>query len=542
MTPSAQFRPLSGSEHPHPQDRRMLHSTDPSAELTFTVFLRRASGHQPLNPLDVRACPEERPDRQAFVAARGADQREMDTVAQFLRDAGMEVLDADTARRSIVARGTVAATNRLFATELNDYAYSKGTYRSHDGAVNLPAAIADYVSAVVGLTNRKVEARHWRAATAEVQTAPGVPPNTVPLTPAQIATLYGFPAGDGAGETIALYEMETQDGPAGYSMADIEATMKALGNLPLPTIVDVPVDGTTNSGKSDGETGLDITVAGAIAPKSTIAVYFAAAQTQSMLLALQMMVTPKAGDPAPGIVSISYGWGADDPDEQSFSDNEYDEFTKIFEDAAASKITVLVSSGDSGAYVESKTLAQTSYPASDIWVTACGGTIVGNVEGTSCEEWVWNNGAAGGATGGGVSARFAVPQYQQQSNVPERLSTGQSGRGVPDIAGNASPYSGYLQVVNGSQPEPIGGTSAVAPLYAGLMARINANLGNPVGYLNTTLYTLSASAFRDIVGAPGPVNNSFEGVTGYPAGPGWDACTGLGSVQAEALQQEIAKA
>ena len=271
--------------------------------------------------------------------------------------------------------------------------------------------------------------------------------------------------------------------------------MKALGNLPLPTIIDVAVNGTTNSGKSDGETGLDITVAGAIAPKAEIAVYFAGAEPQNMLHALQMMVMPKSGEPTPDIISISYGWGADDPSDHDFSENEYEQFTKVFEDAATNKITVFVSSGDSGAYVQSRKLAQTSYPASDVWITACGGTTVGNIDGSNFDEWVWNN---SGATGGGVSARFPVPPYQRGAKVPDRLSTGKPGRGVPDIAGNASPYSGYLQMVNGARPEPIGGTSAVAPLYAGLMARINANLGNPSGFLNTTLYSLPASAFREI--------------------------------------------
>ena len=350
-----------------------------------------------------------------------------------------------------------------------------------------------------------------------------------------MASLYSFPAGDGAGETIGLYEMKTGRTPAGYSLSDIQATMKALGNLPMPNLVDVPVDGTTNSGKSDGETGLDITVSAAIAPKATIAVYFAGAQPQNMIHALQQMILPKAGQPAPSVVSISYGWGPDDPGTPSFSPAEFTQFTSLFEDASTNKITVLVSSGDSGAFVESATQAQVSYPASDIWVTACGGTAIGNIQ-SSAEEWVWND---SGATGGGISARFGVPGYQSQVTLPVRNKTGKAGRGIPDISGNASPYSGYLQVVKGRGPEPIGGTSAVAPLYAGLVARINSNLGAPVGFLAPTLYKLPPSAFRDIVGAPGPANNTYQGVAGYPAGTGWDACTGLGALNGEALQQAL---
>ncbi len=174
-------------------------------------------------------------------------------------------------------------------------------------------------------------------------------------------------------------------------------------------------------------------------------------------------------------------------------------------------------------------------------MTACGGTTIGNAKATTFDEYVWNDiGAAGpGATGGGVSARFLVPSYQEGKSIPVRLGTGKAGRGLPDISGNASENSGYLQVINGSAPQSVGGTSAVAPLYAGLMARINANLGCSVGFLNPVLYSLPATTFRDIVGAPGPANNTFGHVKGYPAGTGWDAYTGLGSVLGQALQTAL---
>ena len=192
----------------------------------------------------------------------------------------------------------------------------------------------------------------------------------------------------------------------------------------------------------------------------------------------------------------------------------------------------------------SETQAQVSYPSSEVWVTSCGGTTIGNVNGSSFDEWVWNDiGAAGDrATGGGVSARLEFPSFQAGAPVPVRNGTGKAGRGVPDIAGNASENSGYLQVINGLRPQSVGGTSAVAPLYAGLVARINANNGFPAGYLNTLLYTLPTTPFRDIVGAPGPANNNFGHVVGYPAGPGWDSCTGLCSVNGQALQVALSAA
>jgi len=122
--------------------------------------------------------------------------------------------------------------------------------------------------------------------------------------------------------------------------------------------------------------------------------------------------------------------------------------------------------------------------------------------------------------------------------VPQRLGSNQTGRGIPDIAGNASENSGYIQFIDG-RPQPVGGTSAVAPLYAGLIARINANLGHSVGFINPLLYSLAASAFRDVAGSHGPANNSFGRVIGYPARAGWDACTGLGSAKGIALQNGL---
>jgi len=538
MSVSSNYVAIKGSIHPHPKDHKKLGPTASTDQLTVTLLLRRKAGASKRPEIVAAGAP--RPTHDQFVEARGADQAEIDKVVAFAKSAGLDVVESDAARRSVVVRGSVAAVNKAFAVQLNDYQYEHGKkYRSHDGAVSLPSGVAGYVEAVVGLTNRPVRAVHFSTARRQ---NPADPPNTKPLTPQQVATLYGFPPGDGAGQTIGLYEMATQ-GPAGYAPTDIAGTMAALGGLPMPNIVNVSVDGVTNSGQSDGETGLDITVAAAIAPKATIAVYFTGGETQNIIHALQAMIQPASGQPVPNVISISYGWGPDDPGADSFSDSEFAQISGLFEDAATNQITVLVSSGDSGAKIEDPSQAQTSYPASDPGVTACGGTTIGNMSGATFVENVRNDSGAGGpgATGGAISARFPVPSYQAAVTLPKRVGTGTSGRGLPDIAGNASENSGYPQVINGQQ-QPVGGTSAVAPLYAGLIARINANLGHSVGFLNPTLYQLPASTFSDIVGAPGPTNNSLGKVTGYPAGPGWDAYTGFGSVHGQALQDGLAAA
>ena len=170
-------------------------------------------------------------------------------------------------------------------------------------------------------------------------------------------------------------------------------------------------------------------------------------------------------------------------------------------------------------------------------VMACGGTTIGNVNG--CPSTNTSGTISVQQDLGRPAAVLAGPGYQESISVPVGLSTGQRGRGITDVAGNASENSGYLQVINGSQPQPVGDTSAVALLYAGLIARVNANLGHPVGFLNPVLYTLPWTTFREFAGTPGPANNSFGPVKGNDAGLGWDLCTGLGSIRWQALQTAL---
>jgi kumamolisin len=538
----ASDKAIKDSEHIHPEGHRVLRKTSDDSLVTVTLILRRRPGGPELRKAE-EASAESRPlhkrlSRSEFADAYGADPNELEEVSQFARSHGLEVLESHAARRSLVVRGTAAAINKAFAVELHDYESPLGPYRSHTGSAHVPAALADKIEAVIGLDNRPVPAKHYSTARRQ---NPNDPPNTKPLTPQEVAKLYNFPAGLGTGQTIGIYEMQTQEGAAGYTMQDLTDTMRAFGgNLKLPTISDVPIDGVKNSGVSDGETGLDITVAGAVAQGAQIAVYFTGGNSQNILHAVQRMVHPDPGDPEPTILSISYGWGPDDGPSQGLPKQMMTQLSGLFQDAASLAITVLVSSGDSGAFIASKTQAETSYPASDPWVTACGGSTIGNIVGTTFDEYVWNDtGQAGpGATGGGVSAHFPVPGYQQQVKIPRRHGSNKAGRGVPDIAGNASENSGYPQFING-RSGPVGGTSAVAPLYAGLVALINANLGSPVGFLNPVLYAAGAGVFRDISSPPGPANNSFSGVTGYQAVSGWNPCTGLGSVDGVALEAAL---
>lgn len=204
---------------------------------------------------------------------------------------------------------------------------------------------------------------------------------------------------------------------------------------------------------------------------------------------------------------------------------------QIMTEGAGLGVTVTVAAGDNGSS-DSVTDGQqhVDFPASAPHALACGGTTLQASSSTISSETVWND-PSDGATGGGVSRQFALPSYQTDAGVPKNVDTDAPGRGVPDVCGDADPNTGYTIRVDGAD-ETVGGTSAVAPLWAALIARLNQQLGAPVGFVQPRLYPLlGTAAFHDIT----------SGSNGaYSAGPGWDACTGLGSPDGTALASELA--
>jgi len=265
---------------------------------------------------------------------------------------------------------------------------------------------------------------------------------------------------------------------------------------------------------------LDIEVAGAIAPGAHLTVYFAPNTDAGFLNAITTAIHDAANKPS--VVTISWG-GPED----SWTAQALNAFDSAFQAAAVMGVTVLAASGDHGAtdgVTDGK--LHVDFPASSPHVTACGGTHIQAVGTTVLSETVWNDGPHGGAGGGGVSAFFATPAWQNGLSAKSTAGTiaPLQKRGVPDIAGDADPVSGYRVRVDG-QGLVIGGTSAVAPLWAGLVALINQSKGRPCGLINPTLYANQA-ALTDIVHG----NNN-----GFVAVPGWDPCTGLGSPRGNAL-------
>jgi len=499
--------PAANASAPSPIDNHEL------VEVTV-VLRRRAQSHSPaveqFGYQGSHAAKYHR--REDFAVLHGADPADIALIEAFAHQYSLTVRERSAARRSVVLTGTVENMQEAFGSSLAHYDTPAGRYRGRTGSITLPAHLQGVVRAVLGLDNRPVAKPHLRRASAAAVAAGG-------LAPTAVAKMYNFPTGGtGAGETIGIIELG-----GGYKANDLTTYFSSLG-LKTPAVTSVSVDGGANKPgvdqDSDGEVMLDIEVAGAVAPGARIVVYFAPNTDQGFHDA----ITTAAQDAVnkPSVISISWGGPEDSWTQQSAS-----AMLEACTDAAAVGVTVTAAAGDDGAtdgVTDGK--LHVDLPACLPPVLACGGTRLNSSNGKISSEVVWNELTQNeGATGGGVSNIYPLPSYQAAANVPLQPETKFAGRGVPDVSGDADPVTGYAVRVDGKNTV-IGGTSAVAPLWAGLITLINQHLGQAVGYVQPALYKIGSPAFRDITTG----NND-----GYQAGPGWDPCTGLGSPNGVAL-------
>ncbi|HLY57622.1 MAG TPA: S53 family peptidase [Stellaceae bacterium] len=507
--------PLAGSERQPLPGTRHVGPADPKERLEVTLILR----HRAEDVLKARVGRLARGDvslphlsRADFAAQHSASSDDLAAVETFAKANHLTVVEADAARRTVVLSGTVAAFNAAFDVDLQQYEHDAGAFRGRTGAVHLPEELQDVVQAVLGLDNRPQARCHLRRRSGHDGTAPHAA--AVSYTPTAVASLYGFPPGTGKGQTIGIIELG-----GGSRRSDLTKYFASLG-VHAPKIVSVSVDhgrnhATGDANGPDGEVMLDIEVAGAVAPEATIVVYYAPNTDAGFLDAITTAIHDRHHSPS--VISIS--WGGP---ESAWTQQSLTAFDQAFQDAAAMGVTVCVASGDNGSGDGVGDGADhVDFPASSPHALACGGTSLRGSGTAIASETVWNDGAGGGATGGGISAAFPAPSWQEGLSV--RRASGStaplSGRGVPDVAGDADPETGY-QVRGDGTDTVIGGTSAVAPLWAGLVARINAARSNgTVGFINPTLY-VNPAMLNDITSGN---NGSFAAATG------WDACTGLGS-------------
>ena len=506
---SAVAEDLAGSAREH-RDAQLLGAVDPDTILEVTVYLRPRPGAA-IGVADRAGKAGIMLSRTELAESRGADPGELAAVEEFATRRGLEVIERDAAGRRVRLRGRAAAMGTSFGVDLQRFQHAKGTYRGHTGPVLLPPELSEAVVAVLGLDDRPQAETRLRHAKDN---------SGVSYSPVTVGDVYGVPAGaSAAGVCVALIELG-----GGFSAEDLATYFASLG-LAEPDIEAVTVDGATSapSGGSSGpdaEVMLDIEVVGALASGAKIAAYFAPNTDQGFADAISAAVHDASRKPS--VISISWG-GPED----SYTAQAVRVFEDTFTDAALSGTTVFVAAGDSGSSDGvSDGLAHVDYPASSPQVVGCGGTRIELDKDTITAEVVWDDLPGGGATGGGVSANFAVPSWQAKAGVPLSANPGQAaGRGVPDVAADADPATGYKIRVDG-EDIIVGGTSAVAPLYAALTALAVAKAGRPLGFINGTLYALGDQGFRDIT----------QGDNGaYSAAVGWDACTGLGSPKAAQL-------
>ena len=517
---------LAGSERASLPDVTDTAPLDPQERAEITLVLRRRAEL----PEEIVVGPTVLTSDQ-LAEGYGADPADVDLVRRELGSRGLEVTAVHAVTRRVKVAGTLGDLSSAFGTTLRQVSSpdpggrGRVTHRYREGPLYVPAALAGVVTAVLGLDTRPQAQPHFRTPR-DAAAAQGTS-----YYPNQVAQIYDFPAGTtGAGQTVAVIELG-----GGFTTSDLDAYFGGLG-IAVPSVTAASVDGAANNpGDTSGasmEVNLDIDVIGAAAPGAAQIVYFAPNNgDQGFVDAIS-----DAAGATPPPIAISISWGQS---EDSWTAQGLSAMNAAMSDAAALGITVCAAAGDNGSSDGvNDGQVHVDFPASSPYALACGGTklLADAATGTISSEVVWNELAANeGAGGGGVSDKFAQPAWQASAGVGARAAsqpgtTAAGGRGVPDVAGNADPVTGY-QIYSGGQAQVVGGTSAVAPLWSALIARLAQATGKRFGLLQPLLYAgvspgADVPGFRDITSG----NNGA-----YTAGPGWDACSGLGSPDGTAL-------
>jgi kumamolisin len=496
---------LRGSHREHPAGSAPAGALSPDESIQITVVLRRKAPHTEGAIADA--------GYDAPTPICGADPADIAAVEAFAANHRLTVEEVNRTTRSMKISGRLADMARAFGAHIELRQLGTQILRTRQGALYVPSTLAERIVAVLGFDERPVAATHRK-----FQSRAKRPSY---FTPPELAKLYNFPSGLGKQQTIALIELG-----GGYNASDLEAYWRQLGLEPV-SVTAVSVGGAQNRpegdpNSADGEVALDIEVAGGIAPGARLVVYFAPNTDQGFLDAINAAIHDTVHKPS--VISIS--WGAA---ENEWTPQAMNAFNAAFHDAALLGISVCAAAGDNGSSDgEQDGHNHVDFPASSPWVLACGGTRLVARNGARHSETVWNNGTRGGATGGGVSSHFSKPAYQSAVNVPKPAGTvNPTGRGVPDVAAVADPETGYAVIVDG-QEGVVGGTSAVAPLWAAFITLCNEQLGKNLGWFHPKLYGTVAQhkALHDITSG----NNGT-----YKAANGWDPCTGLGTPNGQAI-------
>jgi kumamolisin len=550
---------IRGSRRKAVPNALLLNRSNPEDTIQVSIFARR----NPFPPADMVAKAKAASDgpistrkyltNDEFNQVYGAAQQDLDLIVEFAKSAGLNVIDVSVAKRRVLIGGTVSDIEKALGVELNEFEHTDlGRFRGREGQIHIPEELSGIIVGIEGLDTRPVgQSRRVPSQMLPMLITELAKPGQLtnqPLTnqwpgtffPTEIAELYHYPTdADGSGQNMAIFAFNggaSPDPRGGYELNSLKTYYEDVLSGKTPTITDVVVQGLGNNpgpdtpsssgqGDSTGEVMLDLCVAGSLVPGAHIFTYFTEFTSQGWVDAINEAVTDGNNI---SVISISYGNPEDDPN-GAWTSSGVQLVNQAFEAAQSKGITVLCTSGDDGSSDQVPNGAHADFPASSPWVVGVGGTSLQATQGPTpqiASEVVWNDlndPQPMGAGGGGVSSVFARPPYQNNAGVPPAVDPPHFiGRGVPDVAAVADPATGVVVIrVDGKSLEPIGGTSAAAPLWASLIVRLNQALGTRVGFLNPTLYTtLSTGVLNDIVSG----NNGA-----YNAGPGWDACTGFGS-------------
>jgi kumamolisin len=479
--------------------------------------------------------------RKELTERFGARKADVRKVTKCLKKFGLEVKKVLRLSRSMRIKGTAKAMEAAFKPDwemMRSPTY--GTYRGRKGPIRIPAELKGIVKGVFGLDERRVAHRRSGGAVPI-----GAKTAKRPLTPEGIEKLYNFPPGDGKGESIAIAEFG-----GGYFPQDLKAYCKNF-QRPVPNVQVIEIgprgraytlnellaikDPELRHRKLDEsfEVMMDVEIIAGLCPKASISVYFSTFDQDGWVNLLDRVIH---SNPAPVVLSISWGRAEDHPD-KLWSDEAIRAINDRLNLARLLGITVCAASGDDGWRDEVNDklpLAYVDFPSSSPHVLGVGGTMLKRF-GAVVKEVAWADagtaGMPGGATGGGVSRVFSRRPAWQKVDIVS-LFESKKGRVVPDVSALAGkPYYGLVFT---GLPWPDGKTSASAPVWAALIARINAKLPpkKRQRFLTPLLYQkmpngkiVGEVAFRDIITG---INAPSGWDTGYKARPGFDAATGWG--------------
>lgn len=510
---------LPGSVVTIPTNAIATTNVDDSAQIKFSIMLRR-----PQSITDyadgVMAGLYPALSYEEFTDKFSSSNDDLNLIDDFANSAGFTIIKSHGPSATVKLTGTAAQVNMVFGITLIIVTLPDRSYMSYTGSLSIPLSLDGVIEYVLGLDNFSM----MKSLTTPVNPANAIAAAATALTPPQVAAAYQFPVATGSGVCIGIIEYG-----GGYTTQNLTSTFGQIG-LSNPTTVDVLVDGGTNNpGDSNGaaEVILDMYVAGGIAPNAKLAMYFGYGGGTS---------NPTAGpdwyDPIntalndttnkPQVLSISWGAG----EVTYWTSSTINATNAILAQAPTLGIPVFVSSGDYGSTWSSSS-PEVLFPASSPYVVACGGTTL-QISGTTItSEVAWTN------SGGGISIYNSIPSFQTGKGLTYKtysagVVSSLAARGVPDVSGNSDPNSGY-QFFWGSANNfgQYGGTSACAPLWAGLIARCIQVHGGSIKLKSTinSLFYNNPSAFLDITSGENASNISV----GYSCTSGWDAVTGLGS-------------